>query len=420
MTSSSSPDRSLRHAHGRVVARLLRAFGHDRLPVIEDAVGQALLEGTLAWRDQGPPDHLVAWLTRAARHRVIDELRRQQRRPQVSLQDADPGAVEVADDDAPLDGVTLAGEVDDDVLRALFACAAPSIPLPSQLVFALRTLCGFSTREIAARLWTSEQNVQKRFERARTQLQGEDLQIELVSSSWAPRAEAVLRMVYVLFTEGYFASSGEQVLRLELCEEALRLATSIARHPQTTSSTALALLALLTLHHARRDARVDDDGLPVLIEDQDRRRFDARALAAGLALLDEAAADGLPSRYHLEACIAAEHALAPSFDATRWEVIDALYARLDVVDPSPLHRLHGAIAHAYAHGPEAGLARLAAVKPPGWLEGSSLWLASAAEMHRRAGNTTRAIELYDAAISLAPAVEARVLQRRRAALRPPP
>jgi len=393
----------LRHEYGRLVARLLREFGPQRLALVEDALSEAMLEATLGWRQRGVPANARAWLHRAARHRLIDELRKSGRSE--GLDDLEEPA-----SDAVLEAA-LANELHDDELRALFACAAPSIPLASQLVFALRTLSGFSTREIAKRLVTSEENVQKRWERAREALRLVDLEEELAPDALAARAESVLRMVYVLFTEGYFASSGESVLRKELCEEAIRLAMLVAAHPRFTSPSAWGLVALMRLHHARRDARTDAAGDPVLLEDQDRTRYRRDELALAFEPFQRAGG-AAESKYTLEAAIAAEHAFAPSFEETRWAVIARLYERLAQLDPSPLHELHHAIAISYAVGPEAGLAQLERSRPPAWLTASQLWFATSADFHRRLGHRDEAIGLYEKAIALAPPVERAVLERR--------
>lgn len=401
----------LRHEYGRLVAALLREFGTHRISLVEDGLSQAMLEGTVAWRARGVPPNARAWLHRAARHRILDELRRQRRLE--PLDDSSPELLESQDGEP---NASLRDDMHDDELRALFACAEPSIPQASQIVFALRTLSGFSTREIATRLVTSEENVQKRWERARQRLSQVDLRLELSEAEWPARSESVLRMIYVLFTEGYFASSGDRVLRVELCEEALRLGRLVAEHPRYSSSRALALLALMYLHHARRDARTDLEGAPVLMEDQDRRRYHRADLALGLHALQAAAREGLDSRYHLEAAIAAEHAFAPTFADTRWASIVSLYDRLARIDPSPLHDLHAAIALSYAERPEAALARLDAQRPPTWLRESHLWLATYADLHRRMGHRDEAIALYEKAAALAPPFEREILERRASTL----
>ncbi|MCU0655507.1 MAG: sigma-70 family RNA polymerase sigma factor [Polyangiaceae bacterium] len=403
-------DLVLRHEYGRLVAALLREFGAHRLSIVEDGLSQAMLEGVLSWRTRGVPPNARAWLHRAARHRILDELRRQRRVEAMDEREEQPSG-----EAPPL--AALSEDVHDDELQALFACAEPSIPVASQLVFALRTLCGFSTREIASRLVTSEENVQKRWERARGRLQEVDLKLELSAAEWPARSDAVLRMIYVLFTEGYFASTGDQTLRLDLCTEALRLGHLVAEHPRYTSPGALALVALMHLHHGRRDARVDGQGLPVLLEEQDRRRYHRAELALGLEALAAASRGGLESRYHLEAAIAAEHAFAPTFDATRWGVIVSLYDRLAKVDPSPLHELHGAIALSYAESPQAAMARLDRLRPPTWLRESYLWLATCADLHRRLGDHDRACLLYERAIALATPLERAPLERRLGACR---
>ncbi len=398
----------LRHEYGRVMAALIRRFGGARLAIVEDALSQAMLEALSAWTTRGPPPSPRAWLHRAAYHRVVDELRRTRRHEPLLAQEAETHEVEPS----------LSDDVHDDELRALYACANQSIPLPSQLVFALRTLAGFSTREIAVRLVTTEDNVQKRFERARDAFSTIDIGAELGGDALRERNDAVLRMLYVMFTEGYFASSGEKLLKLELCREAIRLTSFVTKHAQLCSSNALALLSLMHLHHARRDARVDEDGRPVLLEDQDRTRYHVDELGHGLALLQQASTTDagdtrLPSVWHLEAAIAAEHAFAPSFAETRWGVIVGIYDRLAALDASPLHALHAAVAASYAQGPEAGLARLRQMQPPTWLTGSHLWLATHADLNARAGRIELARDFYDKAIALAPPLERDVLTRRR-------
>jgi predicted RNA polymerase sigma factor len=265
-----------------------------------------------------------------------------------------------------------------------------------------------STREIANRLVTSEENVQKRWERAREAMRTVDL--EPTGDAWSERVESVLRMIYVLFTEGYFASGGPSVLRLELCQEALRLAHLVAQHPRVTTKSAWALVALLHLHHARRDARTDAEGLPVLLEAQDRSLYRRDEFALAMEAFQHAGM--MDSKYHLEAAIAAEHAFAPSFEATHWPAIVMLYERLARIEPSPLHDLHGAIARSYAEGPAVALAQLELMRPPTWLSGSHLWLATFADFHRRLGDLARARSFYEQAIALAPPFERAVLTRR--------
>ncbi len=395
----------LRHAYGRVVASLLREFGANRLAQVEDGLSQAMLEATLRWRARGIPENASAWLRTAARNRIIDELRR----------DRFAGEFPETEDESQTitpEPPGLGADVHDDELGALLACASPTVPEPSQIVFALRTLCGFSTREIANRLVTSEENVQKRWERAREAMRTVDLQP--TAEEWPSRVQSVLRMIYVLFTEGYFASGGPTVLRLELCREALRLAHLVAAHPRATTKEAWALVSLLLLHHARRDARTDVEGLPVLLEDQDRALYRRDELELAMDAIRRAGP--LQSKYHFEAAIAAEHAFAPTFAETRWAEIVTLYEQLSRLEPSPLHVLHGTIARSYSEGPEVALAQLELMRPPTWLAGSHLWLATFADFHRRLGNRERARSFYAQAIALAPPFERAVLERRNGSL----
>ncbi len=394
----------LRHEYGRLIAALMREFGAHRIATVEDGLSQAMVEATMQWRTRGVPANARAWIHRAARHRIIDALRRTRREDELD-DGADLGSYTLPE-------AALSSDLHDDELRALYACAESSIPLPSQIAFALRTLSGFSIKEIATRLVTSEENVQKRVERAREAMRHVDLSQDLEPTELEHRTESVLRMIYVLFTEGYFASTGEAVLRLELCEEAIRLGGLVARHPRTRSHSAWALLALMHFHHARRDARTDVDGLPVLLEDQDRTRYRQAELQLGFDAIRRIPPDAAPTKYTLEAAIAGEHAFAPTFAETRWSVITQHYDRLQALEPSPLHVLHGAIALSYSSGPLAALAKLDALAPPTWLLGSHLWLATYADLARRLDRRDDAIRYYEQAIALAPAFEKRVLERR--------
>jgi RNA polymerase sigma-70 factor (ECF subfamily) len=222
-------------------------------------------------------------------------------------------------------------------------------------------------------------------------------------------------VLYLLFNEGYLAAQGEEAIRRELCEEAIRLATLLGEHPVGAVPESFALLALMHLHAARLDARVDGAGGLLLLEEQDRSRWDRDRIQLGLQWLARGASGDLFSRYHAEAGIAAEHCLAPSFRQTRWQEIAELYAMLERIAPSPLHTLNRAVATAEWRGPEAGLALLRGLEPPGWLVGSYLWEAVAADLHRRAGKLEQARSHRARALDLAPTQAIRDLLGRRLA-----
>ena len=299
----------------------------------------------------------------------------------------------------------------------LFICCDEAIPRESQLVFALKTLCGFSVPEIALRLFTSEANVYKRLARARDRLREMAPEIETppldTLKSRLPSVQAVL---YLLFNEGYLSSHAEEAIRRELCDEAVRLATLLAEHPIGAVPETFALLALMHLHAARLGARRDATGGLLLLEEQDRSLWDRERMRIGAEWLERSATGDVFSRFHAEAGIAAEHCFAPSFEHTRWKEIADLYAMLEHIDPSPLHTMNRAVAIAEWQGPDAGLAVLEALAPPAWLAGSYLWDAVLGDLHRRAGNLESAQRHRDRALASAPTEAVRDLLRRRLAI----
>lgn len=414
-----------RHEYGRLVARLAREFGFHRVEAAEDAAQEALLSALRAWPRAGPPEQPAAWLYRAARNKLLDDLRRREQR-NTSIDDASAGpalADTLADtlaDPAPgthsADAMHFDGEIADDELRMLFVCADESIPQDSQIVLALKILCGFSTREIALRLLTSEDNVHKRLARGRERLRqaGPVLDTPPLASLQARRA-SVLRIVYLLFNEGYSSTQAEQLIRHELCAEAIRLGHLLAEHPACACAEADALLALMYLHAARLDARVDGHGGLLLLEEQDRSKWNAALIRHGLEWLRRSSRGERFSRYHAEAAVAVEHCLAPSFEQTDWPAIVEAYETLERFEPSPLHAMNRAIALAQWQGPQAGLAVLRAIKPPAWLAGYYLWDATLGELERRAGQLEAARVHLARALEAAPHPAERDLIRRRLA-----
>jgi RNA polymerase sigma factor (sigma-70 family) len=392
------------------VATLARVAGLHHLALAEDAVQAAFTAALETWTSRGLPEDPGAWLYRVAHNRLLGDLRRRAGRQRI-LEATGEGTEQ--GDPPPSHFPT---EVRDDMLRMLFVCCHDAIPLESRLVLALKTLCGFDTAEIALRLFTTEANVHKRLARARERLRAVAPDIETPPlPDLRSRLPGVHAVLYLLFNEGYLAAQGEEAIRRELCEEAIRLATLLAEHPVGAVPESFALLALMHLHAARLDARVDGAGGLLLLEEQDRTRWDRDRIQLGLQWLARAASGDVFSRYHAEAGIAAEHCLAPSFRQTRWQEIAELYAMLERIAPSPLHTLNRAVATAEWRGPEAGLALLRGLEPPGWLTGSYLWEAVAADLHRRAGDLEQARSHRERALDLAPTQAIRDLLGRRLA-----
>ncbi|MBI3005108.1 MAG: sigma-70 family RNA polymerase sigma factor [Ignavibacteriales bacterium] len=389
---------------------LSRRMGVQHIEDIEDAVQSALMTALETWTVSGLPDNPSAWLYRVAHNELIGELRQQIGRHRILEENAkeDIGTPQNHPE------IFLEGEVRDDLLRMLFVCCDEAIPVESQLVLALKTLCGFSIQEIALRLFTSEANVYKRLGRARSRLRKLPPHTgELSGEQYSSRLPAVHKVLYLLFTEGYLSSHTAQAIRKELCNEAIRLATLLAKHPVGQSPETFALLALMHLHAARITARQDGSGGLLLLEEQDRELWDRQEIQVGLEWLAKSAQGDSFSRYHAEAGIAAEHCLAPSLQDTRWDKIVECYSLLERIAPSALHKLNRAVALAEWKGPAAGLAVLKGFEPPTWLASSYLWSAVLADLHQRCENTQKADFYRDIALKSAPTRAVKELLQRR-------
>jgi RNA polymerase sigma factor (sigma-70 family) len=399
-----------RHEYGRLVAILTRKVGLRHVELVEDAVQTALMTALTSWVAKGLPADPASWLYRVAHNHLIGSLRSNAGRLRI-LEAAADELIVTADDSA---SPRFDDEVRDDLLRMLFVCCDEAIPRDSRLVLALKTLCGFSTAEIALRLFLSEANVLKRVARAREHLREVPPDFDsLPLQSLQPRLASVHVVLYLLFNEGYLSAQSDKTVRRELCDEAIRLTTLMAEHPVGAIPETFALLALMHFHAARLTARVNGMGGLLLLEEQDRSLWDQDQMHLGAEWLQKAASGETFTRFHAEAGIAAEHAFAPSFAQTRWKEIADLYEMLDRIAPSPVNAMNRAVAIAEWQGPEAGLAILKAIEPPAWLLGYYLWDAVLGELHRRAGHKEEARRYVERALASAPTDAERELLRRR-------
>jgi RNA polymerase sigma factor (sigma-70 family) len=405
-TAQQLVEHAFRHDYGKVVAALTKRLGSRRLQIIEDATQHALMTALTAWGLGSAPDDRVAWLYTAAYRRAIDVMRRENKN--VDVEQAPTQHVEAIEPPA------FASEVHDDLLRMMFVCCDPTIVAESQLALALKVLCGFSSSEIALRLFTTEGNVLKRLSRARDVLRDSLTSDAPPLVDLLPRLPDVLRIVYLLFNEGYQSSNQTDVIRTELCQEAIRLAELLAHNDATSAPQTRALLALMYFHYARLQARIDELGDLVLLADQDRARWDASYIALGTEWLNKSATGDQMSKYHLLAGIAWEHCVATTFALTRWHEIAELYAMLQRIEPSPLYAMNQAIAVAEWKGPQAALDLLLALTPPAWLARYYLWDAVLADLYLRCGRNDAAAVCYHRAFAGAPTdAERKLLQRRR-------
>jgi RNA polymerase sigma-70 factor (ECF subfamily) len=401
-----------RREYGRIMALLSCKVGVRHFEMVEDAVQSALLASLTAWTANGLPEEPSAWLYRVAHNNIIGELRRTTSRLRIL-----ENVVDASVEGSVGPPCHFTDEVRDDMLRMLFICCDDGIPRESRLVLALKTLCGFSSEEIALRLFTSEANVYKRLGRARDRLRETLTDLQTPSlEALRTRLPSVHEVLYLLFNEGYLSARADQAIRRELCDEAIRLATLLAEHSVGAVPETFALVALMHLHAARLGARCDGMGGLLLLEEQDRALWDRESMRLGAEWLARSATGEAFSRFHAEAGIAAAHCFAPSFEQTRWNEISDLYAMLERIVPSPLHTMNRAVAIAEWRGPEAGLALLEALTPPTWLTESHLWNAVLSDLHRRAGNLEIAQQHRERALASAPTEAVRDLMWRRFAM----
>ncbi|MFC3077763.1 RNA polymerase sigma factor [Phenylobacterium terrae] len=347
--------RLARNDASRVLATLARALGPAYFQLAEDAVQHALLQALRLWPHAGRPRNPAAWIFAVARNHLRDQLRAMRRlAPFDEALNALPAPAPSAEEEA-----RFARELSDDELALLFATCHPALSPESRVALALNCVCGLSARQIAAGLLASEASVAKRITRAKRTLAELDLEIAAPSpDDFQERLEAVRTVIFLLFNEGYSASSGEALCAPELCWEAARLAVALARHPATASPESDALSALLLLTLARVPSRIAADGVALLLDQQDRGLWDRKLVAEGVQLLARSARGATASVWHLRAEIAALHAIAPSLAETNWPALADAYERLCAIDASPIVWLGRAVVIGKTKGPGDGLIAL--------------------------------------------------------------
>jgi RNA polymerase sigma-70 factor, ECF subfamily len=396
--------RAFREERAIVLATLIRQAGDFQLA--EDAVQDAFEAAVTVWRRDGIPANPGAWITTAARRRAIDRLRRDQ-----SVVDRAERVAELMRLDARHEEPTDESTIVDDRLRLIFTCCHPALEMPARVALTLRALGGLTTGEIARAFLVAEPTMGKRIVRAKRKIADAHIPYRVPDDEeLQDRLRGVLRVVYLIFNEGYAAAEGDRLVREELCDEALRLGDLLVLL-MPDDAEVWGLSALMLLHDARRDARVDPSGRYVALDEQDRSRWDRDRLREGLSRLDRAVGLRRPGEYQLQAAITA---LQMEADVD-WEQIAELYGALAALNPSPVVELNRAVAVGLATGPAAGLELLAPLD--GELENYQPLHAARAELLSRAGDAEGAAAAYERAIALtANAVERAELERRRARL----
>ena len=410
---SQTVERIYRAESGRILASLIGLLGD--FDVAEEALQDAFTTALERWPADGVPVQPRAWLVGTGRHKGLDRLRRAKR-----------GSEKLAElhrslPDATADAVSTTGEDDsaipDERLRLVFTCCHPALALESQVALTLKTVCGLSTDEIARAFLAPVPTVAQRLVRAKTKIRDAGIPYEVPSVDQLPgRFDAVLAVIYLVFNEGYTATSGDELVRRDLCNEAIRLARMV-RELLSDRTEANGLLALMLLHHSRRDARETPSGDLVLLEEQDRHQWNQAEIREGLALVGSEVAASEAGPYSIQAAIAAAHAQAPTAADTDWRQIASLYQLLQRLQPSPVVDLNHAVAVAMADGAEAGLRLLDGIESSGSLPRYHLLPAARGELLRRLGRSLEAADAYRAALALVRLEpERRFLERRLAEL----
>jgi RNA polymerase sigma-70 factor, ECF subfamily len=405
-----------RHEAGKLLSTLSRVFGLEHLDLAEEVVQDAMLQALRLWPFHGIPKNPRAWLLQVARNKALDLLRRRAllRKVEAVLEREHPG---FAPDGLVAIDRRTDGEIEDDQLAMIFACCHPSLPMDARVALTLKVVGGFSVPEIARAFLKQEAAIAQRLVRAKRQLAEQNIELNIPSPWELPtRLDAVLHVLYLLFNEGYAAHQGEDLVRFDLCGEALRLSSLLVHRSDTALPVVHALMALLLLQASRLPARINDAGDVLLLEDQDRARWDQDLLQLGMYYLDKSIAGEELTTFHIQAGIAGVHAVAPSYEQTDWPRLKHLYDCLMELEPTCVVALNRTVAVAMVDGPEAGLHALEEM--PTELLAEYHWLhATRADFLRRLGRHEEARREYDMAVRLCGnEAERRFLARRREGL----
>ncbi len=379
---------------GRIVATLIGQFRDFELA--EESAQEAFAAAVDQWRTKGVPEYPRAWIIQTARHKAIDRIRRQTRFKEKleSYVESEAGPT-FAEPNYDIE------EIPDDRLRLIFTCCHPALALESQVALTLRTLGGLQTDEIARAFLVPTTTMAQRLVRAKRKIRDAAIPYKIPDTNEMPeRVDAVLSVIYLIFNEGYSPTRGEPLIRTDLCLEAIRLGRLVTRLMASPSSEPTALLALMLLHDSRRDARVDDQGNLVVLEDQDRQKWNHGQIAEALPMVEKALTTEL-GPFAIEAAIAAEHCKADAAAATDWRRIVWLYDLLAQLMPSPIVSLNRAVAVGMADGPTAGLKLIDELASSGDLDNYHLLHAARADLLRRKGSNEEAAMSYERALALA-------------------
>jgi RNA polymerase sigma factor (sigma-70 family) len=400
-----------RHEAGKIVATLTGIFGTQHLTLAEDVTQEALARALQAWPFYGVPENPSAWIMRTARNLALDVVRREK-----VFRDKEPEIIRLAEDKSsePYGAIFADQEIADDRLRMMFVCCHPLIPADTQAALALKTLCGFSVTEIARAYLTTDAAIAKRLTRAKQKITGAKIPFEIpAGAELTRRLDGVLQSLYLLFNEGYKASGGDQLVREDICEEAIRLTGLLVRHTAANQPKTHALLALMLFNAARIPARMDDEGHVLRLREQDRTRWDQPLIARAMFHFAQSAAGGEVSEYHLQAGIASCHSTATDYESTDWPQILSLYDRLLEFDGSPVVALNRAVALAEVNGAQAGIDAVQSIEDRQSLDAYYLFHAVLGEFEWQLSRLPAAAAHFRRALELAEIKSERALLAKR-------
>jgi RNA polymerase sigma-70 factor (ECF subfamily) len=390
-------DHLFRHESGKMISVLSKLLGLQNLETANDIVQDSLLQAMNTWSFKGIPDNPSAWLYRVAKNKAIDFLRKEKR-----FRDISPQYSYLLQSEYTLSSTVnnlfLENEIRDSQLRMMFACCHPSIAEESQVALTLKTLCGLSVNEIAKAFLTNDETIAKRIYRAKEKIKVEKIEMDVPGTNeLSIRLDTVLKSLYLLFNEGYNSSHPDQLIREDLCEEAMRLCYLLSENKITSYPRVKALLSLMCFQASRLDTRLDDKGNIILLKHQERKKWSRQLIKKGFDYLDAAAEPFEISTYNIEAAIASLHAASPSFDQTDWISIYHLYEMLYKLQPNPVVAMNKAIASAYAISKQNALTELQQIKG---LEQHHLYYASIGEIYFELENKPEAKKFFEKALRL--------------------
>ena len=388
-------DHLFRHEAGKLISVLTGIFGINRLQFAEDLVQESLVRALRTWPYAGIPENPAAWLTQTAKNLALDLIRREK-----LFHDKEPEIIAFMEEWAS-ESPRFDHEIRDGRLRLMFTCCHSILSPEDQTALALKTLCAFSPAEIAKAFLTTEAAIAKRLTRAKQKIRDEHIPFEIpAGQELSRRLDTVLQTLYLLFNEGYKASSGDHLIREELCQEAIRLASLLGEHPTGNRPCTHALIALMVLNTARLPARTDSEGNILRLKEQDRSTWDQAMIARGMFHLSKSAAGEEVSTYHLQAAIAACHCAAPNYKSTDWRRILSLYDQLLELDDSPIIALNRSVAVANVHGPQAGIEAVEAIQNGEQLNSYYLLYAVLGEFEKQLNHFQAAIDNFRKALEL--------------------